>query len=630
MSVLTRYIFTVVFAILALQTLAQDEDPAPRRGSKIIDDSTRNIYGPRTSRYYYEEDFFANRNATHFIDTTSWNFHKFTYVQRYNNFYQDLGNIGTAIRPIYTSVSDNIGVTSGFDAYQLYWDAETIKYYDTRSPYSNMKLMLGGKGRSVFRVTFSRNITPRWNFGFNYRNLSIDKQIQRSGKGDRNVKSTYADVYTVFHSKDSAYSLFASYRRNFQEADEYGGVLVGDEYSYSDFFLQNAQRTLTEAASNDRRENVHLFHQYRLGSGLQLYHKADINYQKNRFTDNDPDNSYYDFIEVDSPATRDQSEFKTFRNELGVKGNLLKLFYNGYAAFRKYTMDYRYFREQHLDFKTSATELYVGGRMELQLDSLITVRGWAEWMMDDRYQITGSIRTKWFEAAVKRSVSTPTFLQRAYRGSHDVWINDYANVEGTEVKGNLIYESRIIKVYPGVRFTTLRNYVFFKQDTTQLQDVLPVQSSGYQTWVSPELNFSINLAKHVNLNAQALYTKVLENSEDAIQVPDVFLNAQLSYSNIWFNGNLDFQIGVDVHWKSAYYAPGYDPVIQQFYTQQSFEVPDAPVIDLFFNAKIKRARIILRYNNMFMLFKDYGNIPTPYYPGIKNIIDFGFDWSFYD
>jgi hypothetical protein len=30
------------------------------------------------------------------------------------------------------------------------------------------------------------------------------------------------------------------------------------------------------------------------------------------------------------------------------------------------------------------------------------------------------------------------------------------------------------------------------------------------------------------------------------------------------------------------------------------------------------------------LFNNYGNIPTPYYPGIKNLLDFGFDWSFYD
>jgi hypothetical protein len=273
----------------------------------------------------------------------------------------------------------------------------------------------------------------------------------------------------------------------------------------------------------------------------------------------------------------------------------------------------------------------VGGRIELQVDSLITVKGWAEWMMDDRYQIQGSIKTKWFEASAKRSVSTPTFLQQAYRASHDLWLNNFSNVEGTEVKGNLIFQTERIGIFPGVRFSTFRNYILFKEDTASTgQKVLPLQSSGYQTWVSPELNFSIWITKHVNLNSQILYTKILENSEDAIQVPELFVNTQLSYTSIWFKDNLDFQAGIDMHWNQAYYAPSYDPAIQQFYIQQTYEVPAYPVLDLFLNAKIRRARIVVKYNNFLMMFRDYGNIPTPYYPGIKNIIDFGFDWSFYD
>jgi hypothetical protein len=334
---------------------------------------------------------------------------------------------------------------------------------------------------------------------------------------------------------------------------------------------------------------------------------------------------------VDSATTRDQVELKTMRNEVGVKGNLLKLFYNGYAAFRKFTMEYKYFYEDYLDFDTDDNELYVGGRIALQIDSLIEVKGWAEWMLDARYQIHGSIQTRWFEASVKRSVSTPSFLSQAYRGSHNVWLNEFNNMEGTEVKGNLIYRSSVLSVYPGVRFTTLRNHIFFK-DTQQEtgQRALPMQSEGFQTWVSPELRFTLTLYKHITLNTQTLYTKVLENADDAIQVPDLFVNAQLVYSNIWFNGNFDFQAGVNGHWKSAYYAPSYDLAIQQFYIQQEYEAPSFPIVDLFINAKIKRARIFLKYNNVVKAFSDYGNVPTPFYPGINNLLDFGFDWSFYD
>ena len=115
-----------------------------------------------------------------------------------------------------------------------------------------------------------------------------------------------------------------------------------------------------------------------------------------------------------------------------------------------------------------------------------------------------------------------------------------------------------------------------------------------------------------------------------MQFPELFVNAQLAYADIWFNDNFDFQFGVDVHWKSKYYAPGYDVTSQQFYTQQRYPAPAFPIIDIFLNARIKRARIFVKYNNALMTFTDYGNVPTPFYPGVRNLIDFGFNWSFFD
>lgn len=627
-----RQFFTGVLLVAALASQAQDEPSATRMGSSIIDDSTKSVYGPTTSLYFYEEDFFRNNFQLHTLDTTPWNFHRFNYVQRYNNFYQDLGNIGTAIRPVFNEVSDRIGATPGFTAYDLYWNAESVKYYNTKSPYASVKWVLGGKGRSYARITFTRNINPRWNAGFNYRILQIDKITARLAKGDRTTKSNYFDFFTSYQSKDSTYSLFFNARRDFMQIDENGGVRTGENFRYSDLFEKQGISTwLTDAESNDKRGALHLFHQLNFASGLQLYHISDLYRQINRFNDTNPRNSYYDFIVVDSALTRDRTTFKSFRNEVGVKGSLFKTFYNGYAAFRKYNLDYKYIYEDNFYLPTQKWEVYLGGRIGVQLDSLVTVKGRAEWMMDDRYLIEGSIKTKWFEAAAKRSVSTPAFLPQAYRGSHDLWINYFDNVQGTEVKGNLIYESKVFSIYPGVRFSTFKNHIFFKEDPSVTgQRVLPYQTPGYQTWVAPELNVSLTLFNHLTLKGQGIYSRLLENSGDAMQFPELFVNSQVSYADIWFNGNFDFQLGIDTHWKSAYYAPGYDITVQQFYTQLRYQAPSFPVIDIFLNVRIKRARLFVKYNNALMTFTDYGNVPTPFYPGIRNLIDFGFDWLFFD
>jgi len=628
---LRRLTLLAGLVFLNLAVIAQDEEPR-RRGSQIIDDTTKQVYGPKTSRYYFEDDVFLNRPVYHFIDTAIRNFHRFTYVQRHNNFYQDLGNIGTAIHPIYYQVPDVIGVTSGFGSYDLYWEDEMIRYHDTKSPYSNMKVILGGKGRSITRAAYSRNINPRWNIGFNYRGLFIDKQIERIGKGDRNVRSNYYDFHTAFQTKDSTYRIFLNFRRNKHEADEYGGV-QSDGDPFEEYFFTNAIPYLKEASSNELRINVHLFHQYEVGKALQVYHRFDRYRQGNTFADRPgPEtDDYYDFTEVDSAVSNDVVKFKTVRNEFGIKGNLLKLFYNGYYAIRGYSMDYNLFDEGTARVNTTGTEHYLGGRMSLRLDSLGEITAWGEILQTGNYRLEGRIASKWFEASLKQVQYAPSFLQQAYRGSHDVWNNNFDDVNVTEINGYLHYRSKVLSLSPGVTFTRIGNYVFFNADpTSPEQIVLPEQTGGEQVFVLPELRLSLAIAKHLFIRGQAVYSKMLSNTGDALQFPEFFANGQLSYENIFFNDNLDMQAGIELHYKSAYYAPAYDVPIQQFYTQRTFEVPDFALIDAFFGARIKRGRIFVKLNNIVQLITKSGYLPTPLYPGQRNTVDFGFDWSFYD
>jgi hypothetical protein len=640
---ITRVLLISLAVVLVTGAKAQDDDQQLRTRSSIIDDSTKQVYGPTTSRIIREQDIFYNQWISHPIDTVIRNFHRFNFTNRNDNFYQDLGNIGTAIRPVYDPVPDVIGTTSGFTAYDLYWNAYAVKYYNTRSPYTNLNLVLGGRGRSVTNVDFSRNINPRWNFGFHYRGLLIDKQIQRQGKGDRNVRSTYYDLFTSYTNKDSTYSIFASFRRMNHRVFEFGGVKVEDTFTFPELFLENAQPWLTSAETKSLRRSYHVFHQYSVGNALQLYHQLDSDRQQNEFLDNypgEPNKDFFDtvieprspFAPYPSDSTKDKTHFNTLRNEVGIKGNLLKLFYNGYVALRSFDMVYKFVPQEDFTLNTKGNEFYIGGRMALQLDSLILVRGQMESMLDDRYSIQGSIETKWFTASIKRAVYTPTFLQLAYRGRHDEWLNNFNSVEASELRGSLIYRSPRFSIVPGLRLATFRNFIFFKQDEFEGTDqtVLPVQSGGLQTLGSPELYLSITPLKHTTLSAHGIYTRLLENADNAMQLPELFVNAQLAYANIWVHGNFDFQIGLDAHWRSAYYAYAYDPAIAQYYTQQNNLVPAYPQIDVFFNARILKGRIFVKYTNLFKAFNTAGYIPTPFYPGVINTIDFGFDWSFYD
>jgi hypothetical protein len=626
--------------LLALGASAQEE-PSRRRGSRIIDDTTKQVYGPRTSKYYFERDVYLNKLTLHEIDTAIRDFHRFTYVQRGENKYQDLGNIGTAIRPIYYQTPELIGATSGFTSFDMYWDVEQMRMYDTKSPYANMHVMLGGKGRSATRVRFSRNITPRWNFGFTYRALLIDKQVQRQSKGDRNVRSTYYDLFTSYMSKDSSYRLIASFRRNNLDVDEYGGIrnVKGDEFTDQDYYSTNAQPELLEAAQNDLRMNIRIYQQYEIARALQFYNTFERYRQGTEFTDvpsQEPD-GYYDYTDnsIASDTTNGLSKFRNIRDEAGIKGNLLKLFYQGYYAARWYD-NYNLYTGTIKGF-----EHYLGGRMSLRLDSLGELSGWAELQDNGNYRIEADLKSRWFEVSLKQLQYSVPLVYQSYKGQHDHWDNHFDPINVTQLNGYIHYKSRVLSLSPGLTFTRLGNYVFMKfypnDPFANQQTVLPTQSSAEQVIASPELKFSLTMLRHVHLRTDIIYTKLINKSDDAIQIPDLFVNAQLAYENIHFNGNLDIQTGLEFHYKSDYKALAYDVPMQLYYVQNATSIKAFPLIDVFVSAKIKRGKIFFKYNNVMQAFTKEGYLTTPgapgqlnAYPGQRNILDFGFDWSFYD
>jgi hypothetical protein len=624
-----RLVFTFCLLLYALSSFAQQQ-PGPRRGSRVIDDTTKQIYGPRTSHFFFERDVFFNNKQLFQIDTLIRNFHQWNFIQSNRNAYQDLGNIGTAIQPIYYQTPEVIGARSGAHVYDLYWDSENVKYYNTRSPYSNMKVILGGKGRSTTRATFARNINPGWNVGFTYRGLYIDKQILRRGKGDRTTRSHYYDAFTSYQSKDSSYQLFANIRRMYHRVNEFGGVVVqGEDSSFAEYFAANARPWLAQAESNDLRMNFHLFHQYAFGKGFQIYHIGDRYRQRNVFLNiRDPQSDeFFGFINIDRDSSKDVFRFKAFRNEVGIKGKLAKLFYNGYAAIRhiNQTMNHGW-------VKTTDNESYLGGRIGIQLDSINRVNGWLEVNDKGHFRVEGELRSKWVEARIKQLIYDPGFFSQDYLGAHHVWDNNFGNVSVTQANGYLHYRSSVIDFSPGFTFTRLSNYVFFDKtaDEPGVQHVMPVQSTGSQIIAAPELRLGFTFFRHLLLNNQVIYSNLIENADNAIRVPELFINTQLSYANIFFSGNLDMHAGVELHWKSKYYAPSYDPAIRQFYNQDEVQVAGFPLVDIFFSAKIKRGRVFFKYHNFVQAFTKQGYFITPYYPGQSNVLDFGFDWSFYD
>lgn len=626
-----------------LSLLTAPDVYAQRRGSKIVNDSVQSVYGPKTTRWITEKEIFYNRPYYHVLDTSIHNYHRWTYVQRFENRYKDLGVVGTALSQVYPVASGNIGAWSGYTAYEPYFQTENVRFFDTKSPYSRMHLIWGGNGRALSRIEYSRNVNSRWNFGFDYRPLLVDKQIQRTRKGDRQTVSHYYDFYTSYKSKDSRYLLLASFRRIMHRVKENGGV--AGVQNFQGWFSVNARPTLAGAETREFRRQYHLYQQYELVKGLQVYNQTDQQSQNNMFNhdqtsspgSNDP-STYFDHYEsgfgIANPRkASDNLGLSVLANEAGLKTTLFRhMFLNGYYRIRGFRFSNPIMNFDSLGVRhVSGTEHYLGGRMELKLDTATRVSSEAETMLEGYYQIHGKLESKWLEGEILSSQSKPGFQFNAYRGSHDLWVNDFGAVRMNQISAKAHLPLSFLSLKAGVNYTRLGNYIFFRKgDYNQEQSVLPFQSGGVQEMLNPEISLKGVLAKRFFIEANVIRNQFIQNSDDALRIPDWFVNSSMYFEGFLFKKSLQAQIGVDMHWQSAYQALGYDLAIQQFYTQDTFTTPSYFLTDVFLNGRIKTGRFFVKYHNVLQLITLTGYLPTPRYPGQRNVLDFGFELNLFD
>jgi hypothetical protein len=477
-------------------------------------------------------------------------------------------------------------------------------------------------------VEFSRNITPGWNFGFDYRPILVEKQIQSFSNSDMQITSHYYDFYSTFKSKNNRYLLLFSFRRIRHQAVETGGV--DNTGGAPDQIYNTEAKPLLEGSKTEEfRSSFHIYQQYQLASPIQLYQIADFIKEENRF--HSTDTTKFDPMVIHG-VNNDLTTFASMRQEFGFKGNVGKANYSTYYKLRTFTYTNHFLDGLVLPLPASGVEQYLGGRIGFQLDSIMDFSGEAEFMSGGFYRIEAEIKSPWLDASFRNTLSKPDFLRQIYRGSHDSWVQSFSGINMTQVKAYLKTGKRAVNLKAGGTFTVMDHQVYFKEIVPGAdgQSVLPFQSGGNQIILSPEVSASLRFLRHVYFRPQMIYTSVVRNDDNIVRIPQVFANAQLAYENILFKTRLQMQLGADFHWQSTYQALAYDVPIQSFYVQDNLYSPSFPLVDLFFTGKMGRVRFFFKYNNLIQAFTGKGYQPTPNYPGQRSVLDIAFDFLLFD
>jgi hypothetical protein len=589
--------------------------------SQIIDDSTQQVYGPYTTQYQTYEDIKYNRENLRPVDSTITDLHRFTIQEQHDFTIQNLGNFGTATHPVVHEVGREIGATMGFGAYEPYMiDRTSVHYFDTKSPYTLLQAVLGGGGRARTTVRHARNITPYWNAGFHYDRISAEKQVASTGRGDRQTISNAYYVHMHYQSPDGKYTGLGSITRINHTVEENGGIQIPEDGVIADYFDDNADVRLSTASSNALRLGTHVYNAYRLRKEFQVYHDFEYATRKNIYFDTRPDPEFYDRILISPDSTADRARLNRMTNEFGLKGDLADMFYNFYVKFRRLK-----YVHQYLPGDENIGENSGGFNLRYDFDSLQYVHASGEYLLGGFYRFGGTYTMKFLTVDYWRVQQKPAIMQETYFGNHHEWYRNFNPIASDLLKASVTGNFRWISITPSVSLQNVKNRIYFDYDKT------PSQAGGSARLLSPGLTLNFTFFKRLHLNSRGLYTLISGDSEasNSFRTPTWLINSSLFYGSHFFDGKIYVQAGIDLHYKSDYFAPAYDPSVQQFYLQDDFLIPAYLLTNVFLDFQIDHVSVFVKLTHA-----NQGNLSGyftfPHYIGQQRIIDFGIRWMFFN
>ncbi len=618
---------TFGYQLMAQDTGEPDEEgpgdqPQERRG--LIDDSTKMVYGPKTSLYFQEKHLRYNKMEKTPLDTGLTDFHNFEPVFDSGHKYQDLGNIGSAAQPIYYQVPGLIGTISGFDVYDLYYHSpDSLKYFDTKSPYTKLEAFYGGGNRNMLNVAFARNVTPKWNLGFNFNTIRARKVLNPTGRDDHMVQQNSYSLHTNYQSDNGKYFLLANFSRMRHLVFEQGGIIPPEVDSTSRYFsYEDAKVWLRNSRALDLRQDYHLYHQFELLKGWEIYHVFDKKKQLVTFFSDLRTNDALFFNEnrfINNDTTSNRHHFSEWRNEAGFKGDFGPVYYNAYIKYRTGRMANAQFESNN-----SFHEVYLGGALRGDINERWSFEAEGEYLIPNGYLLKGDFNSPFLDVHYKKALYKPTSMQERYRGNHYQWDNDFSNVGVDQIQGTIKADFTSFSIRPSLTLNRVNNYIFFNEDQ------VPEQADGEAFMVIPSVKMDITFWGKLVWQSEVIHTTITGNGEDNFRIPELFVKSRLFFDGPMFDENLFIQFGVEGRYHSDYFADAYMPANQQFYLSD-FNVYAYPVLDAFVNLRINRTRVLFRYNHANSnLLDDPGYFVSPGYTGLNSMLDLGISWYFFD
>jgi hypothetical protein len=651
---------------------------APLLGhAQIVDDSTKVLYGPKTTRVIREADLQRDSTRGVVIDTSlvRWSQARFWYHD--STLQQDLGTVGSASRRLLYQPNLALGARLGRNVFDRFArEGSQVPFYDSRSPYSFFRYIQSSSGEQVFEITYSRSLGKNFSIGATYERIASNKIVGRGASQSEGLVEHNAAIFFARYQNDNErYHLLVSLVDTRHRASEQGGVLPlpGDTTSTGKVDLtrllvyDRAQTNLSFAFNTDDRDELRLFHSYRLlGRGVTAYHIFDIRRQYNGYTDNDlvndngstanirgpvVDGRFYNYKQLNASLTADRVTYRQAENTFGLLGHTDRVEYNVYGRHRIASL-----RESRTPVTTAGplsqsvldpldevyNQVFFGGNAAFNYRTIYAVEVAGEYKplgynALGEYWLRGRIRTGPLSAEVLTSSVAPDLTQQHFVGNHNQWDftskdNKFSNTQTNQLTVRLQQRLPFLADHTleaSAAVANITNLIYYSQypGSTQMQG--PAQLTGNNA----NKQLLIGFARHrfrvgkVFVDNQGTYTQGGDGA--GLRIPALVTESRLYYQTYVFKKALLGQVGGELYYQSRFRGYAYSPSTQQFYVQDYFTIRNYAVANVFLTADIKAATIFLKVAYVNQGLGSDGYFTTPYYIGYPRRFQFGVRWRFF-
>ncbi len=610
----------------------QEDLTGGRTGRAALDDSTKQIYSPKTLYYIKQEDWLNSSDSTHSIDTSLNLFHRYLATEKKDFYAVDLGAQGTALRSIYLMPNQNLGTQLGYNAYRPYgYNSDSVLYYNTKSPFSVMDYDMGTKGQSRLNFTFNRNIDSLWNIGLELQRINSKKNLIDAlfQQGDRSLINHWSFIlHSNFTSKNQKYRMLTNINFFDQGTREQGGVQILEgmnedqalKYVDNSAILTNG---LTESA--DRDLTLHYYHEFIGWKGLQFYQKIQLSSKRTRFKDLDFVNTlglgiyprtYINYIVAPTKdSLYNEIQWKEISHQTGIKG-----IYRGfnYLAFFKQ----RYWNALNVIENATKNRLenYIGLSLNQKIGKEIDFNANGEYLIGSDYLINGKLTTPYGFAEVKRMNYSPSLKDNWVYNSSFRWSNEFKNITFDELKAGIKIPYKGFVFSPSLSLQRIANFIYYDSLATS------IQAKSSLSVVRPGIDLRYQKKKFLfwangYLNQQF--------GPDVFRTPKIVSQGTISY-DLNYKTNLYTRIGIDFHYYSSYYAPAYQMAIQAYHLQDKYQIPQFIQLDPYISLRINYVRLFFKYSNALQGLVTKNHYSAYLYQAMPAGLAMGVVWQLFD